>query len=380
MKNAEIFDCNTINRQTIMARIWGTGVRKNKWNQKYKITFMIIAIVLIAIAGIIAQKILSDRSLLYIDERKIGEEEYQRAVFQARNNVQTRLAEQGITIESWDMPTDSGIPYEMAAEQAIHILQEYYAVSTLAVQCGYLENADFDELKKELEEENKNRQAEIMAGKVVTGLDHFEIEQYMQYRADQIRQRYCADNKNTDMNISEEELHKQYECDKDIYYTCEDDLKLSYLELDLNLSEFEGYDSLQMEQQVQRVRETAISYHSLEKALEEFPNLKPFYKTIDIKGENYASYEKAYAELLAYAGEISSGEITDVINEYEKIYLIFCTDRVNNGYISFEKVSGIVEKTVRERKYDDLIQERIKKQKVKFNEEKLYSYTARQLR
>ena len=46
----------------------------------------------------------------------------------------------------------------MAAEQAIHILQEYYAVSTLAVQCGYLENADFDELKKELEEENKNRQ------------------------------------------------------------------------------------------------------------------------------------------------------------------------------------------------------------------------------
>ena len=59
--------------------------------------------------------------------------------------------------------------------------------------------------------------------------------------------------------------------------------------------------------------------------------------------------------------------------------MIECTARVKNDYVSFENAFSMLERSVREDRYNDLIQERIAQQTVMYDADMLYRYTKQQL-
>ena len=336
-------------------------------------------VTVVAIVAFVSQKT-SSQTFLIIDGNKVDEKEYRCAMFSARDDILAQMNQSGDPKLIWNAQTDIGVPYEMVAERAIQILREYYAVNSLAVEYGYLESAGFGTLTEQLKRENEYRAAAIAAGELVTGLTSYDFDQYIQYRMDAIRRQYCQDAGNPGMAISETELRQQYEQDKGSLYTQADDLDLSYIEIDTNAMELSEQELLELEAEVELLRQEAVECGSLQEALTQFPNLRQYCATLAIGGNEYAAYAKSYAALLCYADGLQTGDISDLISEYGTIFLIECTKRVKNDYVPIESLTSVLEQSVRNHRYDCMIQERILQLKVEYDAEKLYQYTEEQLR
>ena len=84
-------------------------------------------------------------------------------MYQARNEVLSDHAAAGISLTDWSRETALGAPCKLVTERATQILAEYYAVSTLAVERGYLADASLSALERELEEAVRDRAFEQAA-------------------------------------------------------------------------------------------------------------------------------------------------------------------------------------------------------------------------
>ena len=101
---------------------------------------------------------------------RIDREEYRQVMYQARNDVLSDHAAAGHSLKDWTAETPLGDPIQMTMDRAIEILTETYAVSTLAVERGYLADAGYDALVRELEDINRKRQEALESGNMVTGI------------------------------------------------------------------------------------------------------------------------------------------------------------------------------------------------------------------
>lgn len=108
--------------------------------------------------------------------------------------------------------------------------------------------------------------------------------------------------------------------------------------------------------------------------------IRQYCAKLAIGGNEYAAYAKSYATLLCYADGLQTGDISDMISEYGTIFVIECTERVKNDYVPFESLTSVLEQSVRNQRYDCMIQERILQSKIEYDAEKLYQYTGQQLR
>ena len=134
---------------------------------------------------------------------RVTEEEYLRAMYQARNDVLSDHAAAGISLKDWSAETPLGDPCDLAMERTLEILSEYYAVSALAVERGDLADAGYDAMVRDLEEFNRQRQESLESGGMVTGLPTFAMEDYITYRASNLRLLFCSDPDNPENQVTE---------------------------------------------------------------------------------------------------------------------------------------------------------------------------------
>lgn len=352
-------------------------INKNRVWWVFLVVLVVVACVLISVFALDSGR--GNKVLLTVDGTEIHEEVYRWAMFSARNDVLAEHTRNGISPVYWNTPTSLGMPYEMVAERAVEILRENYAVSSLAVERGYLEDASFEALSDQFKSENKDRAEAISAGKIITGLSGYDLNQYIQYRASALRRQYCDDDNNPEMNITEEEMRQRYDQDKDSLYVQEDKLDLRYIEVYTDSLELSEKKIAELEEEVDDLRQAAAEWGSLEEALEQVPSLQKYYQTATIDEESYAAYARSNEDLLYYAEDLQTGDLSKLINENGRIFLIECVKRVKNGYIPFETLTSVLKRSLQEQKYDVLIENRTTRIEAIYDAEKLYRYTAKQL-
>ena len=302
---------------------------------------------------------------------RISQEEYLRAMYRARNDVLSDHAAAGISLTDWSAETALGDPKGLAMERAVEIIREYYAVSTLAVERGYLADAGYDAMIRDMEELNRNRQEALDSGGVITGMPEFTVDDYITYRASSLRLQFCNDPDNPDAAVSREDIQARYEADRDALYRQADAMELRFVLAD-------GADdglARSFEELARRARETG----DLALALEEMPELKAFYQQISVTSGTYSVYARSHADVLAWAGELEAGEISGVLRQEDRLCLIQCTERTRQQYVPLEEVESVVAQSVRESRYDALIGQRMEEMVIQGDLEALYRFTAEQL-
>lgn len=307
---------------------------------------------------------------LTIDGHQVTQTEYNWAMYEARNDVLSQHSAAGISIVHWDEETALGLPSEMTAQQAVEILKEFYAVTTLAVERGYLTDASFAAMETEREEQNQQRAAAITAGEIVTGLTNFDLDQYISYRISGLQRQFCYDDTNPEMEVTDADIALRYEQDKDSYYAVADSYQLRWIEI---------YDHPELEEQVYQLYQTALESGSLSEAVEQYPDLAEYYQEEYFQGENYGSYERVYSYLLAYAEKLEAGEMTEVIGEEGSYLLMECVEHTEGGWTALESVATVVEQTIRAERYDELIAQRAEQMQAEYDVQALARYTAGQL-
>lgn len=299
---------------------------------------------------------------------RITQEEYLRAMYQARNDVLSDHAAAGISLTDWSRETALGDPCKLTMERALEILTEYYAVSTLAVERGYLADAGFDAMLRDMEEVNRQRQEALEAGEKITGVSNFTMDDYITYRASGIRLQFCSDPDNPENQVTAAEIRQRYEADRDTLYYQPDSLELAFLVADTATDD--------LEQAFQLAREKG----SLAAALEEMPQLKAYYQEISVYPENYAIYDRSHSDILACAAGLETGDISRVFRQDGWLCLVECLQRTVHQYMPLEDVESVVVQSIRESRYEALIAERMEHTEIRGDLQSLYRFTAEQFR
>lgn len=306
---------------------------------------------------------------------RITQEEYLRAMYQARNDVLSAHAAAGISLKDWHSETALGDPCRMTSERTLEILTEYYAVSTLACERGYLHDASFASMKADMERINRQRQEAMDSGAVITGMSHFTMNDYIAYRASGIRLQFCTDPDNPEYQVTQEEIQQQYEADRDDLYRQPDAMELTFLLTDASPEEAE-----KQQQEFETLRQKALEQGSLTLALEEMPHLEPWYQEISVNPGTYSGYARSHADVLIWADGLQAGELSRVFRQENRLCLIQCLDRTEDQYASLENVRSVVEQSIRENRYEALILERMENMEITGDPEALYRFTAEQFR
>ena len=298
---------------------------------------------------------------------RIGQEEYLRAMYQARNEVLSDHSAAGISLTDWQSRTDLGDPCRLVTDRAIEILTEYYAVSTLAVERGYLADPGYEAMLRDMEDVNAKRQQTLDAGGMVTGIPLFTVDDYIAYRTLNLRQQFWNDPANPENNVTEAELLERYQADRDNLYRQADSMELRFL-----LADGAG-DAL--EQDFRR----ALEIGDLAAALEELPQLNAYYREISVTPATYSTYSRSLGDVLAWSAGLQTGQLSEVLRVEDRLCLIQCLERTSSSYTPLEEVESIVVQSIRESRYEELIAGRMEAMTVTGDPDALYRFTAEQL-
>ena len=304
---------------------------------------------------------------LQISGFRVTREEYLRAMYQARNDVLSDHAAAGISLKDWSAETALGNPRQLAVDRTLEILSEYYAVSTLAVERGYLADAGYEAMTEDMEGNNRRRQETLDSGGMVTGIPVFTVDSYITYRAMNLKLQFCSDPANPEYAVTEEDIRQRYKADRDSLYLQPDSMELSFL-----LADGAGEE---LEADFQRALETG----DLALALEEMPHLKPYYQEVSVTPETYGVYARSHGDVLAWASGLSAGEFSPVLREEDRLCLILCAQRTDAQYTPLEEVESLVVQSIRESRYDALIAARTEAADIRGDLNALYRFTAEQL-
>lgn len=303
---------------------------------------------------------------------RITEAEYLRAMYQARNDVLSEHAAAGISLKDWDCDTPLGDPRRLTMDSALEILSEYYAIGTLAVERGYLADAGYDAMLRDMEEINEQRQDALDSGEIVTGIPQFTADDYITYRASGIRLQFCNDPDNPEYPVTSEEILRRYEADRDDLYRQPDSIELAFLTADA------ADDDLA--QAFEALRQKAQETGDLAAALKEFPSLQVCYQEISVTPETYSIYARSHSDILACAADLQTGDISRVFRQEGWLCLVQCRQRIAHQYVPLEDVESIVVQSIRESRYDALIAARTESMEIRCDLQRLYRFTAEQLR
>ena len=335
---------------------------------KGKRLWLIPAALLILICSAAVWRAASDRfPRLEISGFPVSREEYVRAMYQARNDVLSDHAAAGISLTDWSGETALGDPCALVTERATEILTEYYAISTLAVERGYLADASLAAMERELEELNAQRQEAVDSGAIVTGMLQFSLEDYMTYRASAIRLQFTNDSENPEFAVTEEEILERYEADRDSLYRKPDDLELQFLLIRSGDVE---------EAVLEDLRQRALKTGSLRDALAGSPGLQAYFQEISVNAGTYSVYARSHGDILGWSAELAAGEISPVIRQEDHLCLIQCMSRTDHQYTPLEEVASVVVQSIRESRYDALIAKRMEQIGIEVDPEQLSRFTA----
>ena len=329
----------------------------------------VLCAVLLTLAGLLGCSPRFPR--LEVGGFRVTEEEYLRAMYQARNEVLSDHAAISHSLLDWSAETPLGDPRELTMERTLTLLREYYAEGTLAVERGYLADAGYDAMVQQLEQINGNRQEALDSGAVVSGFATFTGDDYISYRAASLRLQFCSDPQNPEYQVTPEALQQRYEDDRDSLYQQPDSMELSFVVID--------FPSDEEEQALLQLHARAMETGDLAAAVAEQPLLQNHYRQISVDPGTYSAYERTMSDILFWADALQPGELSSVHSREGRLCLIQCISRTNHSYVPLEAVQSVVEQAIRESRYDALLAERAEAMELRGDLKALYRYTAQQL-
>ena len=306
---------------------------------------------------------------------RVTEEEYLGAMYRARGDVLSEHAAAGISLTDWSKETALGDPCEMVTERTLELLREYYAVSTLAVERGYLDGAGYDAMLEDMERINRQRQEALESGAVVTGLRKFTPEDFLTYRTSNLRLQFCSDPNNPENQVTPGEIRERYEADKGNLYLLPDELELGFLLIQTTPEEAQA-----LQPELEQLRQSALEMGGLAPALEKLPQLKDHYAEITVDRGTYSVYARSHGDILLCAEGLQTGDISQVFHQEGWLCLVECRQRTAHNYVPLEEVRSVVIQSIRESRYDALIAQRMADMEVDTDFKALCRFTAKQFR
>ncbi len=285
-----------------------------------------------------------------------------------------------VTSDFWTSEVDGVLPYEALAEQTIEQLKHNRAIYENAKELGYVSEIDYEHLLERLETENETRAKKIAEGEPVYGLSSFTTELFWEYETDSFQKEYCNNLENEGMEITDAEREAYYEEYKDALFVKYDDITLDYVKIDYTSAGMTEEQTKEYKDSLIEVFKQVDEENSLESIVSQDERLSGYFEHAELYSGEISAASRMYSDILEYGYELSAGEMTQVIDDYGCLYLIQCTDKVDYDYLPMDEVKDNINKELRERHYDQLIEQRAADAVVDGDMNKVYAFTKKHIK
>ena len=337
-------------------------------------TIIVLAVLaVLAFAGIYIHK---NQFSLTIDGNAISEEEFLEAASRKKYEVVSYFSGKGssnVDAGFWERETDGELPYEMLAKAAIEDLKYFHAVYGLAQEKGYIENGSYEAFLQRWEAENQLRKERIENGEVVYGLSEYTQDLYREYEMDSIQKSYCNDLENEGMEVTDADREQYYE-EYEASYQRADNMVIDYIKIPYYEQGMSEEQTKEFKNCLTSIYKNIDAEHSLADLAGAEELVSPYLEHADVTAEELRSYSRSISDILEYAWELEAGESTAVLDEDGCLYLIECTGRNKNDPTSLEEVKDNINKTLREERYDKIIEERVENATVEGDMERIFFF------
>lgn len=181
-----------------------------------KIFILIILLILglgLSLAVLIVLHSRETNIQMQINGQRVSDEEYIQTINEKQYDVTVYFKENydaQVDAGFWEKSFDGEVPYKKLADETVEELKYRHAIFDIAKEKGYINDADYDSLKQQMEEENQERERKKEKGEPIYGLTQYTMDLYLEYQMSSIKEQYCNDETNKDMEVSEEELREYY--------------------------------------------------------------------------------------------------------------------------------------------------------------------------
>lgn len=255
----------------------------------------------------------------------------------------------------WNQQFDGVTPYQFLIDKTIEGCT-YIKIQELEMQKrGVLEDISYQSFLKDFERENQRRKEIVENGGVIYGPQQYSENEYFEYVFANLKIE-LKDRMAKDLGWNDEKnLRQYYEEHKDTYYKKTDDIEILKISVPYNKSTKENL------------------YTQLMNVVNNSSDRESFEKSASLVGEvvsqtfteDTARTDSRYNELLKLtAMDMNPGSVSNVIDDGEKLAVIYCLSKKDGGYVAFESVSENVNKMYVDECYGNWLEERYNKANV----------------
>lgn len=256
----------------------------------------------------------------------------------------------------WHNQYGREIPLEVAKKNALDKLVKIKVEQQIAVELGFLKEATYKEILKEMKKE-----------KSIYGADNLDaFQSYSVYHSKIIleaKEKY----KNNMEKISEEELLSYYEKYKIEKFKREDDVEVLQIKIE-NLKEEE---KIQLFEDITKDIEKGITIEELEsKYTRDYDLSMRLVQYGEEQGKDELMSERDLI-LRDAACLLESNQMSSLLNYGEENYILVCLEKKKGKIEPFEEVKSIIEDDLKETAFERVIKDKIEQSEVQIDNEKL---------
>lgn len=311
-----------------------------------------------------------DDTVAVIDNEEVTVQEFRQQILSVRGEVMAYFREK-YGAESgqgfWTNSYGGEIPSEVAKEKAMAQVIKNKEQLILAKNKGFLKNAGYKDILKEMKAENKRRKNAVRAGEVIYGQLEFNEETYFEYVMAGI-ERELKESMSEQWNVTEQEIKGRYDEMKEDFYT--EGRKVRIKKIQLSYGEEDGtVNKALMNKQKNRI----------EKIMEQLRKGKDFETAASELEEGPEGAEQVFdtqtadrdarlnPELREISSEMKPGQVSDIIEESNSFYIVKCVENTPLTYTPLEEVKDNIEQICIDEKYRTFIEGMADKAVVEIN-------------
>lgn len=307
-----------------------------------------------------------------VDGEPIQLEEFQRAVQANKARVIDFFHEKYGADQSasfWTASYEGEIPFELLKKMALEDSVDLKIQQMTAKEQGVLTDIRYDVFLQHFKDENKRREQAIAKGEVVFGPAQYTEDAYFEYVMVNAVLSVKKHLMEEDWKPDEPELKRFYEKNKSELYQAPATVKVKQISVSILDAERKADERLraQAKQKVEAASMKISNGISFEQAAKEIGlNGQVIEQSYSL--DNFR--HNAKSPVAQAASTLRAGEISGIIEENGRFYLIQCLENAKAGsrYLPFDAVKDQALKDYIDGRYADYVRQRIANAKVVVNE------------
>lgn len=271
------------------------------------------------------------------------------------------------TEEFWENSYNGEIPVDYARKLVLEKWVRYIVVLQEAQKNDLIQDVTYDGLIELWQKENDKRKEDLEAGKIIYGPYQYSWDGFLDVQitnySDELVKKYAE----TEFLLSDEQLKKIYDEEKNAKYRYDDDVSVEILKCDYNQEDVTGESKEKASQKIQQIHEAACQSGDL-KAISKKMGVPV--ETQDFLLANAELDNESYGVLRQTALQLSPQETSEILQDPSQgFYAVMqCLERTENGYIPFDEKKEEIQLEYSQKNLEDRINSLIAEADVVIND------------